>query len=268
MGKPYHLYTYQKTLGDDFTIIGHRGACAYYPENTMVSFTAAHELGAEMIETDVQLTKDRVPVLYHDEELQSCTNGNGRVATYTLSELRKLDAGSNFDPRFAGEKIPLLEELLEYARDRIALNLEIKTEAVVDEISGGVEELILTLVRRYGMEEHVVYSSFDPRAVLHLKEIDSSAACAILFHRPLWKKIPPHQIVSMLDADGFNCSKHQMTREWADDLKEHGIPVNVYTVNSTQGMRRLLDLGVNGIFSNRPDLLKKVVAGRVSRTAV
>ncbi len=140
MGRPYYLFKYNYIQGDEFTAIAHRGASAYYPENTMESFQGAIAMGADMIELDVQLTRDGEVVVFHDEKLTRCTNGKGRIADYTLVELKKLDAGSWFDKEYQGAKIPTLEEALSLCRDKIAVNIEIKTEAVDENIRDGIEE--------------------------------------------------------------------------------------------------------------------------------
>jgi len=88
MGRPYHLFKYNHRDGDEFTIIAHRGASAYYPENTLPSFEAAIEMGADMVELDVQLTSDKEVVVFHDEKISRCTDGRGKIADYTLAELK------------------------------------------------------------------------------------------------------------------------------------------------------------------------------------
>ena len=239
----------------DLLVIAHRGASAYYPENTMPSFRGAVELNADMIELDIQLSKDGVPVVFHDAELTDHTNGQGMIADYTLKELKKLDAGSWFDQGFAGTHIPTLEEVLEYAGGKIALNIEIKTEAVTDSVKGGVEEKCLQLVKKYGMEKHVLFSSFDYRAVAHLRELDSDIPVAILYDPSQSNKMMPHQLVKKYQADAFNCSHRQLSRKWVADLQKHDIPTFIYTVNGVRKMKKLIGVGVSGMFTNKPDLL-------------
>ena len=260
MSRPYHLFKYGKGDGEKFTVIAHRGASAYYPENTLVSFAAAISLGAGMVEFDVQLSRDGEVVVFHDEKLSRCTNGRGKLAAYTLAELKKLDAGKWFDEKFKGEKIPTLKEVLSFCSGKIAVNIEVKTEAVADKIAGGIEEKCLKIVGQTGMSRHAVFSSFDPRAVQHLKQIDNSAAVAVLFEKKIYGVKPPSEIVEMLGADCFNCSYRELNKKWLRDIKTHNIPVNVYTVDEEREMRRLLEAGVDGIFTNKPDVLKKEAA--------
>ena len=260
MGRPYHLFKYNYIKGDEFTAIAHRGASAYYPENIIESFQGAISMGADMIELDVQLTRDGEVVVFHDEKLTRCTSGKGRIADYTLVELKKLDAGSWFGKEYQGAKIPTLEEALSLCRDKIALNIEIKTEAVDENVRNGIEEKSLNIVAMRGMREHIVFSSFDPRAIKHLKEIDSTVAVAVLFEKGYYGSKLPSEIIEWTKADAFNCSKEELSMKWLMNLKLNNIPVNVYTVNDKKNMRRFLELGVSGIFTNKPDILKAVLA--------
>ena len=259
MTKPYHQFKYNSAEKDNFTIIAHRGASAYFPENTMVSFEGAIALGADMVELDVQLTSDGKVVVFHDEKISRCTNGRGRIADYTLVELEKLDAGSWFDKKYAGVCVPTLVEVLKLCKNKIAVNIEVKTEAVTDAISGGIEEKCLRIVDKIAMREHVVFSSFDPHAVQHLKQIDSQMPAAVLFEKKYYGSQLPSEIIASLGADAINCSQRELSKKWLADLKHHGIPVNVYTVNDEKSMRRLLALGIDGIFTNCPDVLKNVL---------
>lgn len=245
---------------DEIIIIAHRGASARYPENTFSAFEAALALGADMIELDVMLSSDGVPVVFHDARLDTHTNGRGRLDRLTLSELKALDAGSWFSPEFADQTIPTLEEVLDFARDRIALNIEIKTEAVSSQRSGGVEERCLQLVEQYGMQQHVLFSSFDYRAVSHLKALDASTPVALLYDRAQSGDKRPSEVVRAYHADAFNCSYRQFSKSWSADLRQHDIPHFIYTVDHPRKMRKLLKAGVSGIFTNKPDILASVTA--------
>ncbi|MFA5321475.1 MAG: glycerophosphodiester phosphodiesterase family protein [Smithella sp.] len=257
--KPYNLFKYNPRQGDNFTIIAHRGASAYYPENTLPSFEGAINMGADMVELDVQLTSDKEVVVFHDEKLSRCTDGRRKIADYTLVQLKKLDAGSWFDKKFKNTRIPTLSEALDICKNKIAVNMEIKTEAVGMMFFGGIEEKCLKIVEQSGMLKHVVFSSFDPRAIMHLKQLDSTAAVAVLFEKKLYGSRLPSEIMDLVDADAFNCSSSELNKKWLANIKSENIPVNIYTVNDKKNMAKLLDMGVNGIFTNKPDILKKVL---------
>lgn len=263
MFKPYHQFVYKNKRGgtgkQPCTVIAHRGASAYYPENTLASFRGAIAQEADMVELDVQLTADDEVVVFHDAKISRCTNGRGRLKDHKLSQLKELDAGRWFHEKFKGEKIPTLAEVLSLCCGRIAVNIEIKTEAVGQTISGGIEEKCLEAVELAGMSEHTVFSSFDPRAVLRIKQIDGRVPVAVLFDKKLDDGRLPSEIVAALNADAFNCSQHELTRKRLADLKAHNIPVNVYSPNDEPSMMRMITRGVNGIFTDRPDILRRLL---------
>jgi len=260
MGKPYHLFKYNPVEGDEFTIIAHRGASAYFPENTLPAFEGAIAMGADMVELDVQLTSDKEVVVFHDEKISRCTDGWGKIANHTLAELKKLDAGSWYSKDFQNTRIPTLAEALSVCKNKIAVNIEIKTEAVSKMFFGGIEEKCLKIVEQSGMNGHVVFSSFDPRAIMHLKQIDNNVAAAVLFEKKYYGSKLPSDIIESVGADAFNCSNAEFNKKWLANVKLNNIPVNIYTVNDAKNMRRFLKIGVSGIFTNKPDILKRVAA--------
>jgi len=260
INKPYHLSKYNPRSDDDFTIIAHRGASAYYPENTLSSFEGAIAMGADMVELDVQLSSDKEVVVFHDEKISRCTDGRGRIADHTLAQLKKLDAGSWFDKKFQNTRIPTLAEALIICKNKIAVNIEIKTEAVSKMFFGGIEEKCLKIVERSVMNGHVVFSSFDPCAIMHLKQIDNNITVAVLFEKKIYGSKLPSDIIESVGADAFNCSGSEFNQKWLANVKLNNIPVNIYTVNDTKNMKRFINLGVSGIFTNKPDLLRRVVA--------
>jgi glycerophosphoryl diester phosphodiesterase len=265
-GKPYHLFKYNPGKGDDFTIIAHRGASAYYPENTLPSFEGAIAMGADMVELDVQLTSDKEVVVYHYEKVSRRTDGRGKIADYSLAALKKLDAGSWLDKKFKNTRIPTLIEALDICKNRVAVNIEIKPESVSKMSFGGIEEKCLKIVEQRGMRKHVVFSSFDPRAIMHLKQIDNTAAVAVLFEKKHYGSRLPSEVVDSVGADAFNCSAYEFNKKWLTNIKSNNIPVNIYTVNDEKKMKKFLDMGVNGIFTNKPDVLKKVLNDKTTGT--
>jgi glycerophosphoryl diester phosphodiesterase len=247
---------------DGFMVIAHRGASAYAPENTLMAVRRAMEMRAEMVEVDVLLSKDGIPVLLHDPSLERTTSGQGLVSDFTLSELKRLDAGSWFSEKTKAEPIPTVEELLELVKGKMALNLEIKTQALTDSLEGGIVQKVVDLVRKHGMQENVIVSSFDPRAIRQLKEYAPEIPGAILYTAELYGDKHPIDIVKELKADAFNCSWKEIRKDWVDSLHHHKIPVNIYTVNADTLMHQMLDLGVDGIFTDYPDLLLQVLRSR------
>lgn len=246
--------------GDGFIVIAHRGASGYAPENTMAAFQKAFEMKAEFIELDVMLSKDGVPVLFHDQTLDKKTDGTGEVKEYTFAELQQLDAGSWFSEEFSDEKIPSLEEVLSWASGKMALNIEIKTEAWREDPERSIEPRVVQLVRESGMSDHIIFSSFDYRILRRLNELAPELRTAVLYEPSQSGEKDPVTLVSELQANAFNCSATQLTPEWMNQLKTAGIPVLVYTVNDPEVMKFLMDAGVSGIFTDYPDRLMEVVA--------
>lgn len=249
---------YSQTV-KNFAVIAHRGASFYAPENTMSAFELAHQMKADMIELDVLLSKDNVPVVLHDAFLEGTTDGIGLVKNHTLSELKQLDAGSWFSKKYRNKKILTLEEVLKWAKDKISVNIEVKTEAVSDTYKNGIEFYSIELVREYGMQNHIVFSSFDYRSVSHLKRNAPEIATSILYEkrRPFRKR--PLDLIHNYQADGFNVNWRRLNAREIDQIKKEGYDVWVYTVNKEKTMRKLIRRGVTGIFSDRPDLLRQVL---------
>ncbi len=239
--------------------IAHRGASAVYPENTMAAFKGAVEMGADMIELDVRLSKDGVPVIFHNPRLDAPVKAGGGVEDTNLSALKEIDVGSWRDPVFASERIPTLEEALVFASEKqIAVNIEIKT----DDTRLSIGKNCISLVEKYNMEEHVLFSSFDMKAMKQIKAAEPDIATALLLTNSVFNRTKPSELVAKHNADAFHCTCKQLTEKRLTDLKEHQIPVAVYTVNLESKMKKLIEMGVNGIFTDRPDLLNQILYGK------
>ena len=244
---------------DDFVVIAHRGASAYAPENTHSAFKTAIEMKAEMIELDLLLSKDGVPVVIHDQKLERTTGKSGDVSDFTLDELTALETGAWFDKKYAGEPFPTLEEVLAYTKDRIAVNIEIKHEAVTDKAEDGIVDKALQLVYKAGMEDQVIFSSFDYRVMEHLNELDPKMPKALLYEKSQSGDLSPKELVEKYVVDAFNCSYKELSEEWIAELTTNNIPFFIYTVNEKELMEKITKAGARGIFSDYPDVLKQVV---------
>lgn len=243
-------------------IIAHRGFSGVAPENTLAAFRQAIEVGADMFELDVLLSKDGRVIVIHDDTLDRTTDGVGPVSALTLAQLQELDAGSWFSPEFADERIPTLEETLALAKNRILVNIEIKTEAVTDRAEGGIVDETLAIVRRADMLDQIVISSFDPRALAHARALDPNVKTASLYNAELQKDLSPQEVMSAVDSNGFNLSRRQVDETIVAECHRLGRPVAVYTVNEVDDMETLIELGVDAIFTDRPDRLREVLARR------
>lgn len=243
----------------EFFVIAHRGASAYYPENTLSAFEAAIEMNADMIELDVLITKDNVPIVFHDEKLDQKTNGKGLVVDHILAEIKKLDAGSWFGEKFKNERIPTLREALELTKDKILVNIEIKTEAVTDRTEPGIVKIVLDLVEELQMSDQVIISSFDYRVLERIRNSNSSVKVAMLYERRQSYGREPVVLVDVYGVDAFNVSNRELADSWVTQLNDNNIPFFVYTVNDPALMRSLIRKGAKGIFTDKPDVLIDIV---------
>lgn len=245
-------------------MIAHRGASYYAPENTFAAFNKALEMGADMIELDVLLTKDGVPVVIHDNDLERLAGIQGKITDTDYEEVQKIDVGSWFAASYKDERIPTLREVLIWAKDKISLNIEIKAESVTDKAEGGIEEKVIDLIREYEMEEYVLLSSFDYRAAERFSHLGSEIASAILYDKDQSRGKTASGLIQMYKCDYFNVNWRYLTLFSFHKPDINAQLMMVYTVNSRRLMRKLIRKGVYGIFSDRPDLLKEVADKEIS----
>ncbi|MBN1137918.1 MAG: glycerophosphodiester phosphodiesterase [Anaerolineae bacterium] len=234
----------------------HRGASHEAPANTLAAFLLAVDLDADGIELDVHLSRDGHLVVIHDFDVSATTDGHGLVRAKTLAELKELDAGSWFDPVFAGQRIPTLQEVIDAVGHRLLLNIELKVKGWGD---GGLAEKVVRIVEQNGLVDRVILSSFNPLAVWRVRRRSPQIATGLLyaqdmplFLRKAWLRglvrpaaLHPHH--AMVDA-------HYVW--WAD---KQGYRVNVWTADDPGDMWRLVRQGVDIIITNRPDLLRQVI---------
>lgn len=244
----------RKIITKNIKNIAHRGASALYPENTMAAFKGAVDMGADMIELDVRLSGDGIPVIFHNARLDAPLKATGLIADSTLDALKKLDAGSWFHPDFVSERIPTLEEVLAWASGTIMLNIELKTDDI--DTGGRLEKACLSLVAKYRMMDQVLFSSFDVKAIQRVKELESAVSTALLFASRGFRRQKPSQLIERFGADVFHCTYKELTAKRLADLKEHQIPVTVYTVNVERRMKKLIAMDVSGIITDRPNILR------------
>jgi glycerophosphoryl diester phosphodiesterase len=235
----------------------HRGASRRAPENTLVAFSAAAELGADGIEFDVQLSQDGTAVVIHDFILETTTNGQGPVRDRTLAELKGLDAGSRFNPAFADERIPTLQEVIDAVGNRLLLNIELKTASLRDE---GLAAAVVRTVEANDLLEQVVVSSFSPLEVWRVKRLNPQIPIGMLYapDLPFLLRRPWLRHVIRPEAlHPFYATVDAAYVRWA---KGQGYRVHTWTVDEPEEMRRLVQAGVDAIITNQPDVLSQVLS--------
>ncbi|MCJ7689798.1 MAG: glycerophosphodiester phosphodiesterase [Clostridiaceae bacterium] len=232
----------------------HRGASAYFPENTMLSFEKALEMGCTGIETDVQMTRDGVLVLIHDEMVNRTTNGDGLVKDYTYSELNKLDAGSWMGEEFTGVKIPTVEELIYLVQDKnIIINFEIKSGVIIYE---DIEQKLIELIYKHKIAHKVILSSFNHYSIAKCNKISKGISTGVLYMAGIYK---PYDYAKTVGANAIHPYFLAISEEVIKQTKKHRIKVNVFTVNDEKYMKSFLEMKVDGIITDYPDKLHKII---------
>ncbi|MFT3983869.1 MAG: glycerophosphodiester phosphodiesterase [Lachnospiraceae bacterium] len=231
----------------------HRGASGYAPENTLKAFQKAVELGADGIELDVQMTKDGQLVVIHDETVERTSSSEGWVKDYLYEDLRKLDVNRNF-PEYGRAGIPALEEVYRLLKPTgLQINTEIKTGIVFYE---GIEEKVLALAASLGMEDQIVYSSFNHRSVMRIRELDSHAKTAFLYED------------GFLDMPEY-ASRHGVTAlhpalynlqypGFLEECRRRAIKVRTWTVNEREHMELVCGYELEAMITNYPDIGKQI----------
>jgi glycerophosphoryl diester phosphodiesterase len=230
--------------------IAHRGASALAPENTIAAFERAVELGADAIEFDIHLSRDGELVVIHDDTLDRTTDGSGPVRERRLGELMRLDAGRWFGEGFAGQRIPSLDEVLDRFAGKVALALEIKAGST---FFPGIEEKVISALRERAAIDQAAVASFDHYALRRLKEIEPTIrTAALLVGRP----VSLSALAGPAKADGLALEASFVTKTEVEACRASGLQLAVWVVNDPAQMRHFIRLGVDGIITDRPDLLR------------
>lgn len=229
-------------------IWAHRGASACAPENSMEAFDLAKRMGAEGIELDVHLTKDDHLVVAHDETVDRCSDGSGRIVDMTLSELLKLDF-SNGKKGYSKIKIPTLEQVLHFIKESgLSLNIEIKNGIVLYD---RIEEKILRLVDKMGLRDKVIYSSFNHYSLTIVKKLDPSAKTGVLYSEAM---VDPCIYAKHLHAEAIHpYFATLMVPGVIEGCKKHGIRIHTWTVDKQDDLAWMFRSEVDAVITNRPD---------------
>lgn len=233
-------------------VIAHRGYSGKYPENTMLAFRKAEEAGADEIELDVQLTKDKTVVVIHDEKIDRTTDGTGLVKDYTYEELKKFNAAVLFPNVTDFQSIPTFEEYCAWvATTALTTNIEIKTGRFYYE---DIEKKTVEIVRRYGLEKKVMFSSFNHMSLIKIKELLPEAECGALLSDAGMGNAGYY-----CHSYGFECYHPGfagITDQIVADCRKYGIKMNVWTVNSMDQLEKLEEWGCNGVITNYPQVCR------------
>jgi glycerophosphoryl diester phosphodiesterase len=238
-------------------IFAHRGASAYAPENTIAAFELALAQQADAIELDVKLSADGYVIVHHDATVDRTTNGKGRVKDLTLDELKKLDAGSFFSETFKGQTVPTLEEVFEAVGMHTFINVELTNYNTPRD---HLVETVCMLVKKHEMQKHVIFSSF--------LASNLSKARRFLPDVPRGLLALNGWLGAWARSFGFVFGKYQALHPYLSDMTQQQVSrvhrlnrrIHVWTVNKQEDMRRLFHWGVDGIFTDDPQLAVQVKA--------
>ena len=245
-------------------VIAHRGASGTAPENTLIATQKALEMGADMVEIDLHMSKDGEVIVIHDATLDRTTNGSGLVKDHTLEELKKLEAGSWFDPKFNGEPIPTLDEFLILMDGKAIALLEVKKSK--KELYTGIEQKIVELVRKHQAEKWCIIQSFETPTVQNFlqlvpdweihKLISGQVPVIPVYHDG---QIRMGQAMSLPGIQAINPSHKALNRRFVRRAHQHGMKVFTWTVNEEKDFKRVLRFKVDGIITNYPERLMAIL---------
>jgi glycerophosphoryl diester phosphodiesterase len=237
--------------------LAHRGARKVAPENTLAAFSAARKIGADGVELDVIRCGSGEMVVTHDDDLSVWSNGRGRVCESSLSALKELDFGSHFDQKFAGERIPTLQETVDTLGSEMFINIEIKTVSLrpIKEA-----QAVAALIALNNLYSRVLVSSFNPIVLREIKRLDARIPAGLLFQfrfpfycvRQLFR-------TPLFELQAVHPESRLINHRLIKRARKRDYLVNTWTVNDPAKMRELVELGVNAIITDYPDRLKDVL---------
>lgn len=250
--------------------VAHRGASGHAPEHTMVAYELGREMNADYIEVDLQMTKDGVLIAMHDTTVNRTTNGTGAVSSMTLAEIKQLDAGSWFNSRYPekakedyiGLKVPTLEEIFEeYGR---STRYYIETKSPV--LYPGMEDELLRLIDEYNLtgvnarSSKVIIQSFYPDSLKHIHEMNDQIPLVQLLNQPKLGADALGELEHIKEyAIGVGPSFARINEDYVQQVRAEGLQIHPYTINTREQMELALTWGVNGVFTNFPDLFNEVI---------
>lgn len=243
-------------------IFAHRGVPSKAPENTLPSFQLALDAGADGIELDVILSKDNQPIVIHDFELGRTSSIEGVVQEMTLAEIKKADAGSWFAEEFKGVQIPTLQEVFDLVGNKLQINIELKMHAA--DKSSDLVEIVVGLVKKYNLENNVIYSSFNPHALSHVKSFDPNAEIGLLSTGDLLGRFINFYYGKLsLHPEAYHLNSKHVSSNWISNAHKKGIKVRSYTVNDISQMKQFYQWQIDGIFTDDAFLALSVRDGKI-----
>lgn len=236
-------------------IFAHRGARVVAPENTLPAFAKALEMGVAGIELDVHCSRDQKLAVIHNFSVNKTTNRRGAVSQYSATQMAEMDAGSYFDPAYAGTGIPTLDQVFDLVGNRCLINVEIKSNSP----TGGEEAAILAeMIQQRKLYEQVIVSSFNAITLIRLHAIDPKIQLGYLYYLPMPYFLLDAWFTSIMQPSALHPYHRLIDEELMTYAHKKGCAVNTWTVNELSDAQRLTALGVDVIMSDVPD---QIMAG-------
>lgn len=223
----------------------------------MLAFSEAVREGVDMIEFDVQLSKDRQVVVIHDSDLLRTTNTPGQVYDKTLDELKRLDAGSFLSSEFTGEEIPELNELSWLPLGCSWLNLEMKEEAFQYVDAGFLENTVIHFLKSHSLLKRTIISSFYHPSLQNIRRLCPEALIGVLTDKETFNMVDLLAISDAVNAYSIHCDMECLSDAFINNAHKRGKKIFVYTVDDPEEMRLLRNKGIDGIFTNKPDVFNE-----------
>lgn len=252
----------------DIVNVSHRGASGYAPEHTITAYKMGEKMHGDYIEVDLQMTKDGQLIAMHDETVDRTTDGTGRVKDFTLEQIKQLDAGSWFNEKYpqyanteyAGLQVPTLEEIFQ----KFGKNNNYYIETKSPEVYPGMEKELLRLVDKYKINKKtLLVQSFSSASLLKMQELDPTLKLVQLLSYRSNALITDAEIAAIKQyAIGIGPNYTYLNQEYVQKVAGSGLDIHPYTVNDKETMKKLIDWGVTGMFTNFPDRLHEVKKGK------
>ncbi len=230
-------------------IFAHRGASMHAPENTLAAFELALQQGADAIELDVKLSADGIPVVIHDPTVDRTTDGTGLVRDLSLATLQKLDAGN-------GQHIPTLDEVFASLGGKMLINVELTNYKTRDD---QLVNKVVEVVKKHNLAESIIFSSFLPKNLKRAAELLPQTPCGLLALPNFVGWIVRNILFKKGDYQALHPHLKDSSKRQFEAAHRMGRRIHVWTVNDPADMRRLADWGVDGIFTDDPDLAVKIL---------
>ena len=245
-------------------VISHRGANKYAPHNTLAAFEKSVQIGVDGFETDVHITKDEQLVICHNYTIDETSDGEGEISRMTLAQLKSYDFGSYFSPKYAGTRLPTLDEFLSFVEttDISVLNIELKSPK---ENETAIVRETIRLVKEHGLFDRLIISSFDPKLLVEAKTIDEKCQTGFLYcptRMNMWrdrllKNYVPY--ARSIGVDALHPHYAFVDEKYVESAHEAGIKVNAWTVDSVKAIENMINCKVDGIITNFPDVTNGLI---------